>query len=81
MQRVRFETGDGISRLPFLPLAPNYVALREDGALDRLPLEPDEGPYACTGKATLWEVELVTSHISTLGAPSITFSKAFNTSG
>ena len=81
MRRMRCETGGGISRLPFLPLAPDYVAMREDGGLDRLPLEPDDGSYACTGKATLWEVELITSHVSTLGVPSITFSKAFNTSG
>ena len=77
--------GGGISHLPFLPLASDQcsdaVEWCEDGGLDRLPLEPDDGSYACTGTVTLWEVELITSHVSTLGVPSITFSKAFNTSG
>jgi hypothetical protein len=51
-----------------------------EGGVDRLPVEPAHGSYACTGTEILCEVELITSHVSTFGVPSITFAKVFNTS-
>ncbi len=52
-----------------------------EGGAGRPPLEHAGGSYACTGTVTLWKVELTTSYVCTLGVPSITFAKVFNTSG
>ena len=55
-----------------------HFVVRE-GRISRLPVRHACSPYTATG--TLWKVEMTVSNVWTLGVPSITFAKVFNTSG
>ena len=54
---------------------------RDTGVKVRPLVRTAHSPYADTPAAILWKVELTTSPVCTLGVPSITLAKVFNTSG